>query len=92
MSVIQTDVKRMNEDGNALLNLANKYSQYINNLKLITSKNDAWQGLDAETFKQDLKDSFVVYEEVFTILKEYANFLILNSREIDLMASKDLIK
>ena len=92
MSVIQTDVKRMNEDGNALLNLANKYSQYINNLKLNTSKNDAWQGLDAETFKQDLKDSFVVYEEVFTILKEYANFLILNSREIDLMASKDLIK
>lgn len=92
MSVIQTDVKRMNEDGNALLNLANKYSQYINNLKLITNKNDAWQGLDAETFKQDLKDSFVVYEEVFTILKEYANFLILNSREIDLMASKDLIK
>ena len=92
MSVIQTDVKRMNEDGNALLNLANKYSQYKNNLKLITSKNDAWQGLDAETFKQDLKDSFVVYEEVFTILKEYANFLILNSREIDLMASKDLIK
>lgn len=92
MSLIQTDTKRMAEDGEALFFLANRYIQYINQMKSIIKKQEAWKGIDADNFKSDVVSSYEVYDEVGVILKEYATFLMKSSQKIDMLSSKDLIE
>jgi|GEM_PF-4323015 len=92
MSLIQTDIDKMREDGKMLFVLANRYNQYINQIKKITTKNDFWKGIDAENFKKDLISSCEVYDEVGSILKEYAIFLDNNANEIDKAVSKNWIE
>lgn len=89
MSLIQTDIDKMSEDGKMLFVLANRYNQYINQIKKITTKDDYWKGIDAENFKKDLVSSCEVYDEIGSILKEYAVFLDNNAKEIDRVASKN---
>lgn len=92
MSLIQTDINKMAEDGRKLFSLANKYNQYINQIKKVTTKDDYWKGIDAESFKKDLISSCKVYDEVGSILKEYSMFLDNNAKEIEKIASKNLIE
>lgn len=92
MSLIQTDIDKMREDGKMLFVLANRYNQYINQIKKITTKDDFWKGIDAENFKKDLISSCEVYDEVGSILKEYAIFLDNNANKIDKAVSKNWIE
>lgn len=92
MSLIQTDIDKMREDGKMLFVLANRYNQYINQIKKITTKDDFWKGIDAENFKKDFISSCEVYDEVGSILKEYAIFLDNNANEIDKAVSKNWIE
>lgn len=92
MSLIQTDIDKMREEGKMLFVLANRYNQYINQIKKITTKDDFWKGIDAENFKKDLISSCEVYDEVGSILKEYAIFLDNNANEIDKAVSKNWIE
>ncbi len=92
MSLIQTDIEKMREDSKMLFVLANRYNQYINQIKRITIKDDYWKGIDAENFKKDLISSCEVYDEVGSILKEYAIFLDNNANEIDKIVSKNWIE
>ena len=92
MSLIQTDIDKMIEDSKVLFILANRYNQNINQIKKITTKDDFWKGIDAENFKKDLISSCKVYDEVGTILKEYAIFLDNNAKEIDKIVSKNWIE
>ncbi len=89
MSLIQTDTDRMSEDSKILFVLANRYNQYINQIKRITIKDDYWKGIDAGNFRRDLISSCEVYDEVESILKEYAIFLDNNAKEIDRVVSKN---
>ena len=92
MSLIQTDIDKMREDGKMLFVLANRYNQYINQIKKITTKNDFWKGIDAENVKKDLISICEVYDELGSILKEYAIFLDNNANEIDKAVSKNWIE
>ena len=92
MSLIQTDITKMKEDGKLLFILANRYNQYINQLKKITVKDDYWKGIDADNFRKDLISSCEVYDEVGSILKEYAMFLETNAKETERITQKDFIE
>ena len=84
---IQSDLKKMNEDGRALLSLSNQYLQYISMFKTLINKEDSWSGIDAKATKEDMIQSCKVYDEVGKILKEYANFLLKTSSELSLLIS-----
>ncbi len=92
MSSIIIDTKKMEVDKNYLLSLNKKYLTYIQNIKELINKTDYWEGIDANNFREDLRETCMVYDEVGSILKEYANFLTRNIPSIEKQAETDLIK
>ena len=92
MSNIIIDTKKMEIDKNYLLSLNKKYVSYIQNIKELINKTDYWEGIDANNFREDLKQTCMVYDEVGSILKEYANFYSRNIPIIEKQAGLDLIK
>ena len=92
MSNIVIDTKKMEVDKKYLLSLNQKYVSYIQSIKSLINKTDYWKGIDADNFRDDLKETCMVYDEVGSLLKEYANFYTRNIPIIEKQAELDLIK
>ena len=92
MSNIIMDTKKLEVDKNYLLSLNKKYVSYIQSIKELINKTDYWEGIDADNFREDLKETCMVYDEVGSLLKEYANFYARNIPIIEKQAELDLIK
>ena len=86
------DTKKMEIDKNYLLSLNKKYVSYIQNIKELINKTDYWEGIDANNFREDLKETCMVYDEIGSLLKEYANFYARNIPIIEKQAELDIIK
>lgn len=92
MTLIQTNIKKMDDAGRQMLSLANRYIENINEFKKIASDEKSWNGVDADAFRRDIKSNCLIYDEVGKILKEYANFLIKESQNIDKISRSDTIE
>ena len=92
MNLIKIDTNKLKNDGERLLFLSNRYIQYINMLKLLINKIDSWNGADADQFKEAIANSYTAYEEMGSVMKEYAYFLIRHSKEIETLFEKYLIQ
>ncbi len=92
MSYLKTDTKKMEIDKNYLQLLNKKYISNIQDIKTLISRKDYWEGTDADNFREDLKETCLVYDEIGSILKEYASFLSRAIPIIEKQAELDLIK
>ncbi len=92
MSSITIDTKKLEIDKNYLFSLNKKYFDYIQNIKSFISNDNYWSGTDADNFREDLKETCMVYDEVGSLLKEYANFYQRNIPLIEKQGEVDLIK
>ena len=92
MSLINVDTNKLRKDSKTLLSLNTKYVEYIDNIKTLLTKKDYWSGSDGDDFRSDLKETVLVYDEVGSILKQYAIFLENYSNNIDNEVNIDIIK
>jgi hypothetical protein len=92
MGYINLDTKKMEIDKDYLYTLNKKYVSCIQKIKTIISNNEYWEGNSADSFRNELKETCLVYDEVGTILKDYANFLNRTIQVVEKQAEVDLIK
>lgn len=92
MSVIKADTFKMKQTVNSLNTLNKRYIDYIESIKDIAVKDHYWKGADGDAFREDLKNTCVVYDEVAIILKQYATFMESYAKELENVASLGKIR
>ncbi len=84
--IIETELEKMKSDGNDLKLLSVKYNKIIQTFKTKMKSLKGWYGEDADTYKKDVLEQILIFEDIGNALEEYANFLIVESNKIDQLA------
>ena len=92
MSIVNVDTIKLKQTANTLNSLNKRYIGYINNIKDIASKDNYWKGEDGDNFRSDIKNTCAVYDEVASILKQYALFLESYANDVERFVSLGKIK